>query len=131
MNLDFIYGIKFNDEKHEELFLNICGRMSSLNCYSLPAAYLLSLDCVLREHIDDVFNFDENIIKIEGLNKGWQTGTSKKTTHLLFNLWNGICSDEDFEVSASYAVDVIFCSPYAPYYWEAIKLRYPQYTVEN
>jgi hypothetical protein len=40
-------------------------------------------------------------------------------------------SQEDYEenkISYRYGVDEIFCCGYAPYFYEAIKLRYPEYT---
>ena len=73
-------------------------------------------------------------MRVEGLNSGWQTGTRMKITWLAFNLWDGNTfeSIEDYEedkVSSKYAVDEIFCCSYAPYFYEAIKLRYPEYCV--
>ncbi len=150
--------ILFADKKHEDLFFDLFKRMKTKDCYHGSAAYLLGLDTVLREHINDVFDFSEDIIKPDGLNKAWQTGTSKKTTRLMFNLWNGKYKDEipvsydydededepiddelvynsehiahDLSVRSSqyYSVDEIFCCSYAPYYWQAIQLRYPEYS---
>jgi hypothetical protein len=55
----------------------------------------------------------------------------------MFNLWNGCHSDgetytdrhgEEVELpSYRYTVDEIFNCSYAPYYWQAIRLRYPLY----
>lgn len=142
--------ILFADKKHEDLFFSLFKKMKSKDCYHGSAAYLLGLDTVLREHVNDVFDFSEDIIKPDGLSKAWQTGTSKKTTRLMFNLWNGKFKDdparrdyydedeeepdEDEEEkqaaqsSQYYAVDEIFCCSYAPYYWQAIQLRYPEYS---
>lgn len=127
--------IKFMDELHEEKFASIGERMKHLDEYHKAAAYLLALDVVCREHINDLFDFDEDIIKPEGLNKDWQTSTSRKTTRLLLNLWNGCSSDgekgkdeDGYEVelpSQHYAPDNIFNCSYAPYYFEAIRIRFP------
>ena len=49
------------------------------------------------------------------------------------NLWNGWRYDsytddsEENSASADYVVDEIFTCSYAPYYWEAIRLRFPEY----
>lgn len=130
----------FIDAEHAAFFDKFCGEMKRSDEYHEAVAYLFALDRVCREHIEDLFNFDEDCIVLEGLRKGWQTGTSVKTTRLAFNLWNGHCSDgqkgkdkDGYEVdlpSRYYAVDEIFCCSYAPYYWEAIKLRYPLYSGE-
>ena len=53
---------------------------------------------------------------------------------MALNLWNHSImydSEEDLEkghISSSYAPSEIFCCSYAPYFWEAIKIRYPEYT---
>lgn len=119
----------FYDNKHEKAFNDICSRMKYLDCYHRSLAYLLSLDIVLREHIEAVYDMHEDVIKPEGLNKGFQTGTSLKTTRLAFNLWNSYCSEgeqlEEEQPSSNYAPDQIFnCKEYAPYYWQAIQIRF-------
>ncbi len=56
---------------------------------------------------------------------------------MALNLWNHSImydSEEDLEkghISSSYAPSEIFCCSYAPYFWEAIKIRYPEYTRYN
>ena len=120
----------FRDETHETVYNDICSRMKYLDCYHRSLAYLLALDTVLREHIEAVYDG----IKRDGLHKGFQTGTSKKTTRLAFNLWNG-CSDDGevytnkdgYEMplpSSYYTPEQIFCTDYAPYYWQAIQIRF-------
>lgn len=131
-------NIQFYDEKHEELFYSILIKMINQDCYHVSLAYLISLDNVCREHINDIFDFEENCIKPDTVfNHGWQTSTSSKTTRLAYNLWNGYCTDgetytdkngyKSFLISNEYAVDNIFCCSYAPYYWQAVQLRYPEY----
>lgn len=129
--------IRFMDEEHEERYAKMLGRMGkkSNDPYRKSVAYLAALDPVLYAHIEDVFNFEEGGIRPDNFNQGWQTGTSYKTTRLMFNLWNGRCSDgetytdkngEEKELpSPYYAVDEIFSNAaYAPYYFEAVKIRF-------
>lgn len=134
--------MKFRDEYHETLFWVIMQKMGSKDVYYTPVAYLIALDSVCRNHVEEIFDFKRQCIKPECLNECWQTGTSKKTTRLAFNLWNGEnCSDgetytdkDGYEVelpSRKYSVSDIFCCEYAPYYWEAVKIRYPEYANEN
>lgn len=120
---------KFYDEEHSKLFYLTLRNIRALDfdVYRVSFVYLITLDRVCREHIRDLYNFKEHCIDPTALNQPWQTDTSIRTTRLAFNLYTGHtlwCSDED----------VFFCSPadifscsYAPYYWEAIKLRYPEY----
>ena len=83
----------YRNEKHQKDYESILSRMNINDCYHRSLAYLLALDTVLFEHVEALYDFHEDGIKLEGLHKGFQTGTSKKTTRLAFNLWNG-CADE-------------------------------------
>lgn len=78
--------IIFKDKEHKEKYNSICARMKYLDEYHRSVAYLLSLDEVCRKHISDIFDFEEDAIIPEGLHDNWQTGTSRKTTRLMFNL---------------------------------------------
>lgn len=128
--------ILYYDQEHENEFLTLLSSMKSHDEYHKAAAYLLTLDRVLKNHITDVFDIDKDIILHEGLSKAWQTGTSKKTTRLLFNLWNSFIYDstEDFEndiISKYYSIDEIFSCNYMLYYVQALKLRFPCYAAEE
>ena len=123
--------IIFYDDEHETLFYRTLDQMQGKDVYHLAAAYLMTLDTECRKHISGLFDFENDAIIPAGINKGWQTGTSSKTTRLLFNLWNGCNSDNEAEGPSSYYTpENIFNSSYAPYYWQAIKLRYPEYAEE-
>lgn len=123
--------MNFRDKKHEELFNELCEKMRYSDTYHQSLAYLIALDSVCREHIPEIFNIDEDGIEPNCISKAWQTSTSKRTTRLAFNLWNGSASDitsDGEEINSNlYAVDEIFDCSYAPYYWQAIQIRYPQY----
>ena len=134
-NRENISRIKFIDADHKDTYIFVLSRMKHLDCYHRSLAYLLALDTVLREHTDEVFNFKEDGIKRDGLHKGFQTGTSMKTTRLAFNLWNGCYDDgetytdkDGYETelpSSYYTPEQIFNNAeYAPYYWEAVKIRF-------
>lgn len=129
--------IEFYNDEHFDKYLIVRELMggSDRDPYRAAVAYLIALDRVLYEHMRDIFDFDEGVIKLEVLNKGWQTGTSMKTTRLAFNLWNGCYDDGETYIdkdgyetelpSSCYSPEQIFnCAEYAPYYWQAIKLRF-------
>lgn len=126
-------NIRFADKDHKKGYNALIKLMKRNDCYHKALAYLITLDNVCREHIDDLFDLQEDTIKPDGVHKAWQTGTSQKTSRLAFNLWNnftGTVDDEADELNDSernYAVDEIFCCSYAPFYYEAVKLRYPEY----
>lgn len=126
--------MKFVDKEHEQFHNEMQEKyIKNWDCYHQSLFYVLGIDSDTRRNINKLFDFKEHGIKIEGLHSGSQTGTSDKVTKLAFNLWNGLIydSNEDFDndkVSIDYAVDNIFCCCYAPFFWEGIKLRYPEYT---
>ena len=100
-------------------------------------AYLFALDTVCFEHIRELYDFEGDSIKPDTLDKGWQTGTSERTTRLAFNLYNSHCSDgetyigsdgiEDNLPSVYYSPAYLFCCEYAKYYAEALKIRFPEF----
>lgn len=126
----------FNSNEHLQTFTEVINRMKYSDVYHKSIAYLLALDTVTRKHINDIFDFKEDCIKPESLKKPWQTSTSRKTTRFAFNLWNGCCSDGETYTdedgytrdlpSRHFAVDDIFCCQYAPYYWQALRIRFPE-----
>lgn len=121
----------FRDDRHEQLYNSLYRHMRYTDVYHQAAAYLLALDAVGREHTEDLFDIDGDMIKPEGLYKVWQTGTSRKTTRLLFNLWNGYSSEneppEEDARPRDYTPEDIFSCSYAPYYWQAVQIRFPEY----
>ncbi len=66
----------------------------------------------------------ERLIKPEALHEGWQTGGSARLTRLAFNLWNGYVEKGEESLSTPYEM---FDCGYAPYFYEAIRIKYPEY----
>ena len=132
--------MKFKDDYHATLFWVIMQKMKYKDEFHKSVAYLIALDDVCRNHVEEIFDFKKDCISPKCLKEAWQTGTSKKTTRLAFNLWNGQCIDGEAYtdengyknelLNSYYSVANIFHCSYALYYWEAIKLRYPEYTEE-
>lgn len=118
--------MKFQNERHEQQYYTLLSKMQKTDPYHKSAAYLMALADLVP---GDVFDFSGDKIKPEGLDKGWQTGSSRKATRLMFNLWNGchkdVVAENPEETSGYYAVDEIFCNAeYAPYFYEAIRIRF-------
>ena len=92
-------------------------------------AYLFAVDTVCFEHIRELYDFEGDCIKPDALDKGWQTGTSCKTTRLAFNLYNSFCSDrfENDMPSVSFTPVELFCSEYSEYYVEALRIRFAEF----
>lgn len=116
----------FRSEEHKQKFLNLLSQMRYNDAYHRSSAYLMALADLVPQ---DVFDFEEDVIKHSGIFAAWQTSSSRRATRLMFNLWNGFAYEEAnpeaFVVSQEYAVDNIFCDgEYAPYFYEAIRIRF-------
>lgn len=121
--------MNFVNDIHEQKYEALVKRMGAeKDVYRKALAYLITADKACSKHIEQIYDFDDRCIKSDCLADGWQTDTSLKTCRLAFNLYNGglgWCDDED---RCLVTPAEIFSCCLAPYYWEAIKLRYPEYS---
>ena len=129
--------MNFIDDEHKSFFENKMEELAKLgkkDVYYKSLVYTLGICETTREHFKEIFNINQSEVNLDAIQKGWQTGTSEKVTRMAFNLWNHSLmydSEDDLEnekISSSYAPSEIFCCSFAPYFWEAIKIRYPEYT---
>ena len=89
--------------------------------------------------MDRIYNFKTGCVKPECLHEGWQTSGSAKVVRIAFNLYcNGTPSaddeqdtEEQVDECRRYSVEDLFCCCYAPYFWQAIQIRYPEYATYN
>ncbi len=115
--------IKFYDELHKR-FYKEHTEGKNLDSYNKSLIYLLSLTAETRNNFDSLYNETSREINFNGIEAGWQTGTTRAITKLAFNLFNGFCGLEDSE-GRQYSVENIFCyKDYAPYFYEGIKIRF-------
>lgn len=121
--------MKFRDTEHETYFYSILDKMQNDDCYHQSLAYLIALDGICRKHFFSIYNCSEGCIIPDCLEDEWQTSTSLKVLRLAFNLYtNGIMwTEEPTQVTPAN----IFCCDYSPYFYESIKLRYPEYLDNN
>lgn len=108
----------FKDNLHENNFFVVLEKMKKQDAYHTSVAYLLTLDAVCFRHIESLFDFESDCIKINALDAEWHTSTSKQTVRLAFNLWSDYADD-------CTTPSKLFCGEYALYYWQAICLRFP------
>ena len=118
--------MNFKNRLHVEKFYEILSRMRHNDVYHLSAAYLMALADLYPE---DVFDFENDWIRHEGLYKGWQTSSSRRATRLMYCLWNGTnmdrAADEPARTACYDAVDNIMDNyEYFPWFIEAIKIRF-------
>ena len=79
-------SIKFKNREHEKFYEQCLGRTGSLDPYHKAFFYTMGISGETRKHTEDIFNFREDAIRPEGLNRGWQTSGSSCLTRLAFNL---------------------------------------------
>ena len=128
--------MKFIDNEHKLFYEQKLKEIEKADAYSKATIYALAMCPVTRENFNDIFDLKSREINIKSIDAGYQTDTSKKVTRLAFNLWNdcNYDSEEDIEnnkVSTNYNVSEIFNCNYGPYFYETIKLRYPEYVIAD
>ena len=100
-----------NPDSVSNIIVPITNVMNDNYCYQTSKK--------IRQVFDYKRRKDE--IKPESLAAGWQTGGTVKLTRFAYNLWNG------YSDKSCTPYDLFDCS-FAPYMYEAVKLRYPEYT---
>lgn len=130
--------MKFSDKEHQKFWNKKYKKMEQLgktNVYYKSLVYILGVCKTTRDNFENIFDLKKGEINIDSLQKEYQTGTSKKVTRMAFCLWNDCMYDsvenlEKDKKSSAYNPSEIFSCSYAPYFYEGIKLRYPEYTIE-
>ena len=131
--------MKFINEEHEIFYremLKILYSYGKTDLYYRSLVYTLGISETTREHFRSIFNIKDGEINIDSLQAPWQTDTSEKVTRMAFSLWNRCAYDstEDArnnKASSRYNPSEIFSCTYAPYFYEGVKIRYPEYTRET
>lgn len=118
-------GIRFRNEIHRDFFLSMTNMLGSYgSVYHSAFFYLIGLCDTTRLHYADLYDFAANEIRLDGFYAGWQTGSTTRLTLLAFNLFNGWAEGGQEIKSTPY---YLFDCDLAPYFFEAIKLRYPEF----
>ena len=118
-------GIIFISEAHEKFYYEKLKEVRYQDEYHMALCYCLGINSDTRKHIDSIYSFETGCVRPECLQASWQTSGSMKVVRMAFNLYcNGTPSvDED--------TTELFCCEYAPYFWQAVQIRYPEYTSCN
>lgn len=127
--------ITFKGKKHEKFYEEYLEKCRYQDVYHQALVYCLGIDRDTRENVNKIYNFKTGCVKTECLQEGWQTSGSLRIVRMAFNLYcNGTSSVGDYEAGEDqlkecqyYTVEDLFCCGYARYFWEAIKIRYPEY----
>ena len=104
-----------------------------------PDVYLRSLIYTLgichdtRRNFDSIYDVSKRAIIPDAICQPWQTGSSLKVTRLAFQLFTNTTPTaflgdvHNIDECKRYSVSDIFCCCFAPYFFEAINLRYHEY----
>lgn len=125
----------FVNEEHEKFYHEKLEQARSQDCYHKALIYILGICEDTRRHFGHIYDIKSGCIKPECLRQGWQTSGSVRVVRLAFNLYTDgtpsvdDCKSKDDQIDEcrGYSVGDIFCCSYAMYFWEGIKLRYPEY----
>ena len=127
--------MEFVDDEHEKFWEEknlIMQKYGKTDVYYKSIVYTLGICETTRSNFDRIFSIENGEINIDSINSAFQTGTSEKVTRMAFSLWNRCNYDSEKDrqkgkVSEYYNPSEIFCCSYAPYFVEALKIRYPEY----
>ena len=115
----------FYSEQHRNFYrLHVDG---GADPYYRALVYLLGMTEETRANFSRCFDGEARMIRPAALGEGWQTGGTARIVRMAFNLWNGYTEKGDERMSTPYE---IFDCGYAPYFFEAIRLKYPDYCRE-
>ena len=122
--------IQFRNAAHRDFVLENLDKCKVNDCYHRAFFYVMGISEETRMNIGKMFDFKRDCIIPEGMHGGWQTSGTVKVCHLAFNLWNGYGQEipDRSDISASFLPDEVFCCPFQPYFFEAIRLRFPEYS---
>ncbi len=127
--------MKFIDDEHEMFWsenYKTIEKYGRIDVYYKSLIYTLGISEITRMHFYEIFDIKNGEINIDCINSSWQTNTSVKVVRLAFSLWNecNYDSTEEYknnQLSKLYNLSEIFSCGFAPFFVEAIKIRYPEY----
>ena len=133
--------MKFLNDEHRTFYYKVMNMIKQyrnseeIGSNDKSFVYILGLCDLTREHINEIYSLNKGL-NIAALELDWQTEISLKVTRLAFNVyaeWIHDTTQEAIEnrVSKNYSVNEIFDCDLAPYFLEAIKIRFPRYFREE
>lgn len=131
--------INFISEAHEKFYYEKLKEVRYQDVYHKALCYCLDINNDTRRNADRIYDFKTGCVKTECLYEGWQTSGSVKVVRMAFNLYcNATPSVDDYKDAEEqinecrqYTVEELFCCAYAPFFWQAIQIRYPEYATYN
>lgn len=116
--------IQFASKEHKAFYSQMLLKTRNDDTYHRAFFYAMGVCEETRRNIHSLFDFKNGGINPDGLSAPWQTGGTRRLCRLAFNLWNGFTEEGNEYRSTPYE---LFDCGFAPYFFEAIRLRYPEY----
>lgn len=128
-------NITFKDSTHEKFYRTYLPKCREQDVYQKALIYCLGISADTRNNIERIYDFKSGNINPECLYEGWITSGSARVIRMAYNLYYNdvpiIGDNDDVEKQLAeykhYTVEDLFYCGYAPYFWEAIKIRYPEF----
>lgn len=129
------HTITFKNKEHEKFYHEYLPKCRYQDEYHKALVYCLGISEDTRKNVKRIYDFRTGYVQTECLQEGWITSGSARIVRMAFNLYcNNAPSVNDYEdaeeqlkESRRYTVEDLFYCGYARYFWEAIKIRYPEY----
>lgn len=129
----------FISDAHEKFYYENLKKVRYQDVYHKALVYCLGICNDTRRNVNRIYNFKTGCVKTECLHEGWQTSGSVRVVKMAFNLYCDSApsvydyedAEEQLDEYRGYTVGELFCCAYAPYFWQAIQIRYPEYATYN
>lgn len=127
--------IIFISKAHEKFYYEKLEDVREKDVYHRSLVYCLGICESTRKHISRIYDFRSGCVRTMCLREGWQTSGSEKVVRMAFNLYcNSAPSVSDYQDAKEqleeyrhYTAEELFSCAYAPYFWQAVQIRYPEY----
>ena len=130
-------GICFINAEHHRFYSKTLQRFSDPATPEKALCYCLGIHPAIREHVEYIYDFSTGQVTPECMQEEWVTSTEdpediRTVIRMAYNLYGGTPSvtesDDQLGECQKYTAKELFGCRYAPYFWEAVKIRYPEYT---
>jgi hypothetical protein len=124
--------IMFADDRHKAFYMNQSQKLKP-DVYLKSLIYTLGMCNDTRRNFNFIYDSGLREINPDAIHESWQTGSSLKVTRLAFQLFTDSTPSAfyneyyNFKECKHYCVSDIFCCSFAPFFVEAVRLRYPEY----
>ena len=130
-------GIRFINAEHHRFYSGTLKRFPDPAAPEKALCYCLGIHPAIREHVEYIYDFSTGQVTPECMQEEWVTSTEdpediRTVIRMAYNLYGGTPSveeaDDQLDECRKYTADKLFNCRYAPYFWEAVKIRYPEYS---